>query len=539
MGMPRLSLVVVTALALGLSFGCAQERAPINQVQADALSKHFFVGPSLSSTSDDPEFYMRNTVIDVPYGAQQAGLFTASYAQPLTRVKWQITEDSLIARQTYDLVQDSDYDGARTTDSGQVVAMFTITSHFDIIRSYNPQTGEENNVITENTTDRPWYEREYFRVDWSQNLVTDGYAVDTLSEIGILGGVKWDPEAYYVSDPSDPNAPVFDQVGGYFDVTQKAFASPQTIATPYGTFPACFLPADFGGTGPISNCNPTEVTLRLSFKVKTNTDFEPEDQTGTKQYAFGWFTVDRYGYDRNYGVLDDDWHRFAAKYNLWQQSHVQGSQCAVDFWRDANGNIINYKVDANGDFLVSSDTGLPIPDPNGKPFPGTPAGADPLRDLDKNGTEDDCEFTNGAGQLVNPGSRCDEFSQMCDLPLYNRHTRKIPWYFGPQSDTSLFASTADALGQWNLAVKRATILGKVVELKRVGLDPSRSSTARTRRGTRSTSPPRPGSPPTPAGRSPTSSSCATTRWWPVTTPRAARSASRRGWGTSATTWSTS
>ncbi len=469
----RLGLAAVTGLALGLSVGCAQERAPINQVQADALSKHFFVGPSLSLTSDDPEFYMRNTVIDVPYSATQSGLFTATYAQPLTRVKWEITQDSLIARQTYELVQDSDFNGARTTDKGQVVAMFTISSHFDIKRSYNPQTGEENNVITENTTDRPWYEREYIRVDWSKNLVTDGYAVDTLSSLGIIGGVKWDPEAYYVSDPADPNAPVFNQDDGYFDVTQKAFASPQLIDTPYGSYPACFFRAGDEGIGnPAANCNATEVTLRLSFRVKPDTDFEPEDQTGVKQYAFGWFTQDRYGYDRNYGVLDDDWHRFASKYNLWQQSHVQGSQCAVDYWRDTNGTALKYQVNAQGEFLVDGTTGLPIPDPNGKPFAGTPPGADVHRDVNKNGTEDDCEFTGANGQLVNPGSRCDEFSQKCDLPLYSRQTKKIPWYFGPQSDTSLFASTANALGQWNLAVKRAALIGKVVELKRVGLDPS-------------------------------------------------------------------
>ncbi|HEY0869068.1 MAG TPA: hypothetical protein VGD55_01615, partial [Acidothermaceae bacterium] len=389
------------------------------------------------------------------------------------RIKWQVTESTLIARETYELVQDSDYNGARTTDTGQVVAMFAITSHFDIKRSYNPQTGEENNLITENVTDRPWYEREYFRVDWSQNLVTDAYTVDTLSQIGIFGGVTWQPEAYYVSDPTDPNAPVFDQDNGYFDVTQKAFASPQTINTPFGTFPACFLPADFaGGTGPIANCNPTEVTLRLSFKLKTNTDFEPEDQTGTKQYAFGWFTVDRYGYDRNYGVLDDDWHRFAAKYNLWQQSHVQGAQCAVDYWRDASGNVIDYSVNAQGQFLTDGSTGLPIPDPKGKPFPGSAPGSNVHADANGNGTEDVCEFTDASGKLVNPGSRCDEFSRLCDLPLYNRQTHKIPWYYGPQSDTSLFAATANALGQWNLAVKRATQIGKVVELRRVGLDPS-------------------------------------------------------------------
>ena len=55
---------------------------------------------------------------------------------------------------------------------------------------------------------------------------------------------------------------------------------------------------------------------------------------------------DRFGYDRNYGIVDQDWHRFAAKYNIWQKSHVDGTQCAIDEWRDANGNVQNYQVDS-------------------------------------------------------------------------------------------------------------------------------------------------------------------------------------------------
>ena len=37
--------------------------------------------------------------------------------------------------------------------------------------STNPRTGEETNVIVENTTDRPWYDREYMRVECSLNAV--------------------------------------------------------------------------------------------------------------------------------------------------------------------------------------------------------------------------------------------------------------------------------------------------------------------------------------------------------------------------------
>ena len=48
---------------------------------------------------------------------------------------------------------------------------------------------------------------------------------------------------------------------------------------------------------------------------------------------------------------------------------------------------------ATASSYVDGTTGLPVPDPNGKPFAGTPIGADVHRDTNKDGTEDDCAFT--------------------------------------------------------------------------------------------------------------------------------------------------
>ena len=290
----RLGMTALLGTLAYASSGCAEERDPINRVQPNALPKSFFIGASFTDKTDDPEFYMRNTVIDVPYGAGQDGLFTASYAQPVNRVKWEIDETTLVARQTYERFQNSDGSGSRITDNGQVVAMFKIDSQFDIKRDYNPQTGEENNIIDENSTDRPWQEREYIRVDWSQNLVTDGYQVDTLSQIGLFGGVKFDPLSYYISDPTDPNAPVFQQDAGYFYITSKAFATPQIVNTPYGNFPACF----FFGQSPVTNCDATELTLRLSFRKVTDNDFEPTEWDGNRMNV---------GSDQNWDRVSADW----------------------------------------------------------------------------------------------------------------------------------------------------------------------------------------------------------------------------------------
>jgi len=170
----RAILVGSIGLIAGGAIGCAQEREPINRVQANALNKAFFVGEDLHHADDDPEFYFRGTVIDVDYGAAQDGLFTSTYAQPVSRIRWEVTESMLNARLAYERVEGTDgkgnkVDGLRKKQSndGQIVASYRITSHFDIKRAYNPSTGEEQNVVEENTTDRPWYERQFMRVDWS------------------------------------------------------------------------------------------------------------------------------------------------------------------------------------------------------------------------------------------------------------------------------------------------------------------------------------------------------------------------------------
>ena len=76
-------------------------------------------------------------------------------SQPVSRIKWAITEDHLIARLSYERVKDSDHKGiGGPVENGIVVASFKITKQFDVKRDYNPQTGEQSNVWVENDQDR-------------------------------------------------------------------------------------------------------------------------------------------------------------------------------------------------------------------------------------------------------------------------------------------------------------------------------------------------------------------------------------------------
>lgn len=432
-------LRLVAGLAV-LAAACAGERDPINRVQPWALDKSFFVGADLQSTADDPEFWAQGTVVDVGYGASQDGLFTSTYAQPLTRIKWDIQEDKLIARLTYELINDSDGKGAGpTSKDGQVVAVYRILKHFDIQRDYNPSTGEEINVVGENASDRPWFERQHFRVDFSQNLFTDAYELDTLSMLGIYGGVKYEPVAYTVNDPNDRDAPQFDLDNGYFDVTNKVFARPGMIDLRHfgwgiDAFPACWLDNDFlAGSAPSGNCNPVELTLRQSYRRVVDTDYEPADWDGHRFQAYGAFTSERKGYARNYGMSDEKWHRLINRYDIWVNSHYYADPVK--------------RTGAVQCFTPQT----------------TPAGADPHRDLNLDGTADECAE-------VGRGSQCDTFSQKCTLPYRDREVAPLVWYYTDASNPEYFEGSDWATHDWDVALRSAVITARYAECKRTGGD---------------------------------------------------------------------
>lgn len=426
------------ALAAALVFAaCAKPEGIINRVQPNYYDKSFFVGQDFEGVQDDPEFYSRGTLVDVGYGAGQDGLFTSTYAQQVSRVKWEVTETMLIARLAYERIADSDGKGlSRATQNGIVVAAYPITSHFDIARDYNPNTGEQTNVINENTQDRPWNKRQFIRVNWSKNLSTDNYDYDTLSMIGVIGGISYEPMAYDITDPNSEDAPHIDEANGYLDITNKAFATPGVIDLSYlgwdgiSSYPACFLDADVGGgSAPTTQCSPVELTIRQAFKKVPDNDYEPADWDGLRFQAFGAFTTDRKGYARNYGMTDTQWHRFISRYNLWERSHYYTDAAKM------TGAIECYTPST------------------------TTAGKDPHRDENGDGTDDECA-------LAGAGSVCDTFSQKCTLPYANRTAKPVVWFYGEGSNPEYFDSTRAAAHEWDVALRVAVQSSRYAECVR-------------------------------------------------------------------------
>ena len=439
--------------ALGLmavgGLGCAEEREPINRVQPDALAKSFFVGADLADAADNPEFYANGLILNLGYGGQSSGVFSAFYVNDLSIIRWDVTESYLIGRLAYERTPGSDGHGAsKETNDGQIVYVFPIQSHFDIRRAYNPTTGEELNVVEENMSDRPWYEREYMRVDWSANLNTSGYDFDILATSSMFDGVTWEPLNYYVNDPNDPNAPHFEPNEGYFDVTNKAWATPGMIDLSHlgwgiDSIPACFLDADFsGGTYPSATCNPVEVTMRHSFWKVPNRDYEPADWDGHKFSAYGAFTKEREGFARNYGMTDDLTRRFISRYNIWQRSHYY-----------ANPDAMTGAVECYTPETTPVDT-----DPNRDLIGGGDDGMAP------NGTDDECE-------AVGNGSRCDIYTQKCTLPYAQRQVRPVLWYYTTASTHRFFEPTRWATQDWDVAIRTSVMAARRAECERnVGID---------------------------------------------------------------------
>jgi hypothetical protein len=309
----------LTLLALGACLasplvGCAQEREPINRVQPNYYHKTYFT---------DDWVYQR-TVVAVP--ASNGFTFVGDTDfWGVRHIRWDIQEGFLYGRRTTELVKNADdanrREAAGEEYEGEVVAAYRITKHFDIVRAYNSMTGEELNILEENSWDRPWYEREFIRVDWSVNLVTNA---DLSWE-----AASAEPVPYFVQEFDDAtglrhrDAPVFEpdatrpvEAGTerYFDVTNKMFARAGTINyPPYGDIPLCWLDETI-------ECGAGEYTIRHSFwKRPADHQFEPLAYKGKMTEAYGYIWSERLVYDEA-GLFEQNRERYANIHNLWQRS---------------------------------------------------------------------------------------------------------------------------------------------------------------------------------------------------------------------------
>ncbi len=299
----RWVLVALLAASAVTALGCADPET-INRVQPYGLEKSKLEG----------EWYYLQTVIDTPAGTPYTFVGDQSGARKIT---WEITEGALLARRSYDLIAGAEVQGPDALNDAKntVVADFKIDSHFDVRREYNPATGEESNVVVENTSDRPWYQRAFIRVDWSENRVTDG---DFMLIKQVLNGLKVE-SSRYVQEGTDK--PLFEEDAdgkvSYIDIVNKWFVKPTTINLEgFGEIPTCLLNGH-----DTELCQDSEISVRNSFLKVTDRDYQPVLYTGDRMERFGFFIDERKGFSPDYGVIEGERFRFAQRHNIWQKSH--------------------------------------------------------------------------------------------------------------------------------------------------------------------------------------------------------------------------
>ncbi len=454
----RLALGAIVMGALG-GAGCAAERDPINRVQDNALPKQFFVGEKIDDPADDPEFYWRNYVVDA--SASQSLIGVGSWGH-VDRVRWEVTEDLLIARKAYQIADGQDNKGVPQKDpqgraqkdkgytktpNGTIVAAYKIEKHFDIRRAYNPSTGEEQNVVEENDSDRPWHQREYMRVDWSKNLAQNTNPMwDEMFTGKVFGNFEVLPVSYAVTDPNSDDRVHIETEKGYLDLTNKYTLTPATSASPFsdygGKVPTCIVVGLFTGSSTYE-CDPQEATVRSSFlKIDQDHDFEPLENTKATMdvvgnpggigdsRSVGVVSAGRQGWDPQYGFTDEMFHRFAYVHNVWKKSH-QAAAC------DSND------------------------------------------DKDKDGTADQCA-NDVTGYGGHTGAQCDVFVKKCTIPYRDREVKTVGYWvnkeapdelqdpIGPDGKPTARGTLEDLTHSWNQLMKVAVATAREVECRRTG-----------------------------------------------------------------------
>ena len=345
-------------LGLAATPGCPAELPIRSYVSRYLVEKAFLT---------EGEFWSQVTLVDS--GQDPSRLFVDGYSEPVQRVRWEVSEDRLLARSV------SPHDGFPAPHDGEIVAAYAIMAHVDVDL-------DQNRVIEVEPS--RWSDARFMRVDWSRSLVEDR-SFDRAAVMGIEGGVSYEPLDLYVSDPSSEDAPVIDPSEGTLRLTGKVLAMPITVAMGGEDLPSCAVIE--AATAESLACDPAEIKLRRSFRRVADRGYHATELEGSwRTAAFGAATVSRFC--KGFGPCPSV--TLLARHDLW-----------------------------DGSFAADA-AGAPVP-----------CGTSPEpvylhRDEDGDGTEDECA-------AVGRGSTCDVLRRRCTLPYRDRRTKTSVWHFqGPE-----------------------------------------------------------------------------------------------------------
>ena len=183
-----------------------------------------------------------------------------------------------------------------------------------LFRSYNAQTGEQTNVIVENTTDKRWWQRKYMRVNWTRNQISDYTFMARM--------IDQTPVDYYVqefeAETGNPDAPTF--TDDYIDVVTKVYGAPASTGS-----------CDIYGVS-YGDCNPAVVKFRTAFrKVDPDQNYDAlRFHNETEQALFGFFLTERNAYDEDWGINESGRVSYINRWNLWADSFQEEDVVGLD-----------------------------------------------------------------------------------------------------------------------------------------------------------------------------------------------------------------
>lgn len=311
--MTTILILICSALVFA---GCAQNVGDIDRTQPNRLKK---------STLINSDWFMAQTIVDAP----TTSMFTfVGETSSLERVRWEVTRDMLVAYRAYPKIANSEAPdqlerGDDFTESP--VAAYPILAHFDIQRSYNTATGEQSNLLVENMSDRPWFERDYMRVDWSRNLVTN---FDFISTPAYINGVSY----FVPEEQGGPDAMVreYDKQKrlNYFDMVGKIHVEPDFWGCLFSYY-----------NWSAEDCTAAEIKVRTSFmKTPKVREYEPLQYPDRMMSKFGYFRTERFGFDPWRGVQQSNRLLLANRHPIWEQVWQRDEQGEI--LKDKDGRMI-------------------------------------------------------------------------------------------------------------------------------------------------------------------------------------------------------
>jgi len=317
------SAMLAALVAAAAASGCAQDIGDIDRTEPNKILKS-----ELTSGS----WWMSQKVTHVD--SVSSDEYFEGLMMDMDKVVFVAEENYLIAYRSYPDLPGSDdstvnfygddsYEELYSSDyKGTIRAVYPISSHFDVQRTYDTATGEQSNVIQENTSDRNWWERDYMRVEWAENAIIN-FEWALYYGLAPTMMLSYSHADVVSEDGSDPNAPYFerneDGVVTYFDTPATYVAQPSIWGCAYGAWFGNF----FG------SCNATQVRVVTSYVHDLGDhDYEAVEYSNQDMNRFGYFRSERYTYDPYAGIMNDGQILLANRHNIWEKNV------------DENGNLI-------------------------------------------------------------------------------------------------------------------------------------------------------------------------------------------------------